>query len=102
MNNLIKTNFNEKTHLVLSDENKKIVAVIEVEAGKNVDITAKLTEAIKDEISDDEIDDILNPIRFQKSMDLDEFAYDIDFNISYEEGEEMVVGEFNLTKTCLY
>jgi hypothetical protein len=98
----VLTNFTDNTKMVLTDDENKIIAIINVPIGNKVDITDKVIQAIKDDLTPTCAEEA-NIIGI---ADLPEFGYEVCFDVECtpegcDEGETEI-RTFNLTKTAEY
>lgn len=96
--NTIKMNFSEETHWVLQDESDKVVAIIVVPSG-NVNITARIKQAIEEDI-------VIGDGRIEFVQDIIGDKYDslINFSVAIteEDEEDSYITNFSLVKTAQY
>ena len=91
-------NFSEETHWVLQDESDKVVAIIVVPSG-NVNITARIKQAIEEDI-------VIGDGRIEFIQDIIGDKYDslINFSVAIteEDAEDSYITNFSLVKTAQY
>jgi hypothetical protein len=99
----MKTNFTKQRFLVLTNEDDKVLAIINCESGEN-NISEKLEQAIREEYDADEV--IINSILvngWETLNEISEYDYNVEFiaeiiNPNYDNDNE----KFTLLRTEMY
>ena len=98
----ILTNFNQDTKMVLTDDESRVVAIINIPKGENVDITNKVIQAIKDELTPSYAEEAT----ISEDLVGNEYTYEFTFDAvcipEDAEDEEIEIREFTLVKTVEY
>lgn len=95
----ILTNFTDQTKMVLSDDENKIVAIINCPKGENIDITEKVIQAVKDELTET----CATEVTISGYHTGNEFTYEFEFDVDcLTEDLEEEIRVFRLDKTAEY
>lgn len=99
----MKTNFTTQKYLVLTNEDDKVIAIINCEPGEN-NISEKLEQAIRDEYDADHV--VINAVLingWETLNAVNEYDYNVEFKAdiitpNYDTDTE----KFTLTRTAIY
>jgi len=98
----ILTNFKVDTKMVLTDEESKVVAIINIPKGENVDISSKVFQAIKDDLTQE----CAEEVETYENLVGNEFTYEFNFDAvcipEDAEEDELELRTFRLEKVAEY
>lgn len=92
----MKTNFTKQNHIVLTNNENKIIAIIKCETGAQ-NITEKLIQAISEDYDANSVD-IIN----EENTCLNDYDYEYDFKASYLLDGDRFSENFTMTFTNIY